>query len=56
MSTEELEQLQKQRYDDDDDEYDDDEYDEDEYDDEDEERPRMRMIIRRSGGEEGCKS
>src|SRR5699024_7029503 len=36
MSTEELEQLQKQRYDDDDDEYDDDEYDEDEYDDEDE--------------------
>ena len=36
MSTEELEQLQKQRYDDDDDEYDDDEYDEDEYDDVDE--------------------
>ena len=36
MSTEELEQLQNQRYDDDDDEYDDD-YDEDEYDDEDEE-------------------
>ena len=36
MSTEELEQLQNQRYDDEDDEYDDD-YDEDEYDDEDEE-------------------
>lgn len=36
MSTEELEQLQNQRYDDEDDEYDD-EYDEDEYDDEDEE-------------------
>lgn len=37
MSTEELEQLQNQRYnDDDDDEYDDDEYDDDEYDDEEE--------------------
>ena len=35
MSTEELEQLQNQRYDDDDDEYDDDYDDEDEYDDED---------------------